>query len=1113
MKTSPTRRLVLSAATLARLTLAALSLCIINCPLFISRAAAQTAAQAQTVTITGRVSDAVANAYLNNAEIRVAGTNIMALSRDDGTYSIDAPVSPSGSVTITVNYANNRPETRTIEISPGGPNVLDFVLQPAITVPLTAADMDIIQLERFTVTDERIGQAKMLMEQRAADNIKTIISTDHFGELTQGSVGEFMKYMPGITLDTDDEGELSFVRVGGLDPKYAGFSMDGITLASANEGMNRANHFNQMSITAIESIEFNQTLLARMPANTPAGKFELKTRYAFNRKRPEISFDLGFDGTGNTIELGRSYMPDNKKHMRTYLGGRVGYGGAFFKRRLGIEASVSRYQNYRNDQRHEIQYSYLVPGAKENEGITFVERNGRLEALEGPTIQRLNWLDGPRIRTSQAASLSVDYKITPNLIFAVRSNYTFNENEYFNVHYSLLAQNQDGDFTTNANAPTPSADPSSTLTRWVVNPTGPGNTPSTETALTETADFRITRSTNYLVSPRLNYKKGNLEIDFKSAYSYSQSEFRDGENGRFRTAANRLGGLGWIAERSSTDSPTWHITQNAGTLWTEPQNISRVANYSMGIYNDDPHSIKNEQISGSLDFTYAASIFGHPVTLRAGGSYLESDYTRRYSRKNYILIGKEGLQLASTYPFADNYIFTMDLGGKAGNINEQSWPVIDQDTLWAWHEEHPEWFIENTTGNLRNAFVGRNDLTERIEAVYAEATTRAGRFSFNLGVRAERTEVDVLFTRMLSEQEIEVAKHFGTPEQIATGMFDNTTYEGSLFQYKYGVREERSNNYDNLFLSGGLKYDFTQNLRFQLSASQAILRPDYGNLSGTVNYPTYYPTSLWIPNGKLKPEKTTKFYVGLQYYLTPSGIIELSVYRLDILDMQIPNMQINEAQAENQLGYSLNDALKSVMEEVGEEYDEEEVQEYVHKNMRPIVYRSTINASGGARVVYGYTVRYDQQLTFLPGILKGLSLFGSFTTATLKNAEMDEEKIGRASKSANGGIRYRLGRFNVRLSGVWNDDALKSITRPVEADPGDPPYTSRRWVLDDYQYQKARFTVDLSGGFRLNKNLELVFSIRNLTQEPIIYYSKVPGRLSRYSVPDTIWNFSIRGKY
>ncbi|WP_236918978.1 TonB-dependent receptor domain-containing protein [Ereboglobus luteus] len=460
--------------------------------------------------------------------------------------------------------------------------------------------------------------------------------------------------------------------------------------------------------------------------------------------------------------------------------------------------------------------------------------------------------------------------------------------------------------------------------------------------------------------------------------------------------------------------------------------------------------------------------------------------------------------MSALFPFADNYVFNMDLGGKSGNVNQQNWTVVDQNALWSVYEEHPEWFLLNATDNVLQKLVGRRDLTENIDALYAEATTRVGKFQLNFGIRGERTSTEAKFTRMLSKEEMALAEKYATPEEIATGKFNTGTVEGVRFQYNYGNRDVRKENYENLFLSGGLKYDFTKNLRFQLSFSQAILRPDYGNLSATVNYPDYYPTSLWIPNPKLKPEKTTKFYAGFQWYLKPSGIFEISAYRLDIKGLQIGNMQISKEQAEAQLGYSLQDAMKGLLEESEVVIDEETLEsDEVYKSMRDMVYRSTINAAG-TRTVYGITVRYDQQLTFLPGPLKGLGIFGSFTTASLRNAEIDEEKIGRASKSANGGIKYRYGRFNIQLRGSWTDDALRSITRP---------YPGRKWTLNEYQYVKARFVVDLSGGWKLNKNLELVFSIRNLTQEPYIRYSNVPDRMNWYSVPDTIWNLSLRGKY
>jgi TonB-dependent receptor len=1091
--------------------------------LFISRAAAQATAQAQTttqtqlVTITGRVSDAVANAYLNNAEVSIAGTNTMVFTRDDGTYSIDAP---AGSVTITVSYANSRPATRTIEAKSGQPNVLDFVLQPALSVPsATTGSEEVVQLERFTVTDERIGQAKVLMEQRAAENAKTIISTDQFGELTQGSIGEFMKYMPGITLDTDDEGELAYVRVGGLDPKYAGFSMDGIQLASATEGGSRANHFQQMSITAIESIEFNQTLLARMPANKPAGSFELKTRYAFNRKKPEISFDFGLDGTGDTLELGRDYMPDNKKRMRTYPGGRISYGGAFLKRRLGIEASVSHYQQYRNDQRHAITYTYPVAPyistatgkpQNPNPNTTFVTRNGNTEALQGPSLLNLQWLDGPRIKTSRAASLNLDYKITPNLTFALKNSYTYNENEYYNIYYTLEAINRDDNFTVNTSSAAPGASVKSTLTYWEVLNTGPGGAQSLETVLREGPSFRVTKNTNYTISPRLEYKSGPLQINFRGAYSYSHGDYSDGDTGRFRGAPNRLGGLSWTATRDSTDSPTWTLNQTGGSLWTEAQNLSRVPSsggtgaYLFGVYYDDPHYTENIQTSGYLDLTYAMRVFNHPVTFRAGGAIINSEYTRRRNQKNFNYIGPEGTQVASTYPMADHYIFNMDLGGKAGNVNEQNWPVVNQNQLWDLYQTNPEYFTVDGVTNAQRALTNRNDLTERIDALYAEATTRAGRFSFNLGARGERTLADVAFTNMRTSAQLKELQKLGTPEEIASGMFDTATVRGKLFEYYDGERGERKIDYNNAFLSGGLKFDFTKNLRFQFSMSQAILRPDYGNLAGVVNYPdtsNYNVITLWVPNPKLKPEETTKYYAGLQWYLNPAGIVEVSAYRLDISGLQIPRQVITADQAQDQLGYSIDDLLRGLY--AGEVVVDEDTQETITEAMGNTTYLSTINAKG-SRTVYGVTLRYDQQLTFLPGFLKGLSLFGSFTTAALQNAELEEEKIGRASKSANGGIKYRLGRVSFSLRGNWADDRLISIARP---------YDGRQWMTADHIYERARLTVDFSGNFRLNKNLELVWSIRNLTEEPYIRYSNVPGRISWYSVPDTIWNFSIRGKY
>ena len=120
----------------------------------------------------------------------------------------------------------------------------------------SAVEDDAVGLNMVMVTAKREGQASAIMERRAAINAKNVVSADNYGALTMGDVGEFMKSMPGISLDYT-EVDATAVRIGGLDPKYSTFTIDGARMATAtsNNNTGRQNSFEQMSITGIESIE------------------------------------------------------------------------------------------------------------------------------------------------------------------------------------------------------------------------------------------------------------------------------------------------------------------------------------------------------------------------------------------------------------------------------------------------------------------------------------------------------------------------------------------------------------------------------------------------------------------------------------------------------------------------------------------------------------------------------------------------------------------------------------------------------------------------------------------------------------------------------------------
>lgn len=1038
-----------------------------------------------TIVVTGRVFNNVTGYYVRSAEVRLVGTDNIVYTEDGGTYRIEVP---AGSVTLTASYSGVQSSTRTLNARPGEDNTLDF--------DLLALDEEIVMLERFTVSAERIGQAKAIQEQRAAINVKTVIATDNFGELTQGNMGEFLKYMPGIALDYI-EVEASGVRIGGLDPKYTGFSTDGINLASASGSATRALDIGSVSITGIESIEFNQTLTASMDPASTAGNINLKSKYSFNIKKNTFRYQIGLDGTSDALDFGRDYMPDDKLHYRIHPGGMLNYGATFFGRRLGIEASVSNYTSYVLQTFNQVRYSYYTGSLLES-------------LITTPTIAEITWRPGPKFYERTAANLSLDFKITPKLILSLRGNYNKSEGEYMNLYTRLSAYDYTA-ATASRNGPTVSVQPDSTLTSWIVTPT---NATSNNSRLNTGYSRHRTKSTNQLFSPRLSYKSGPLNIELRGAYTKARNVFLDSDEHMFRSTGSRMSGIGWIAERPSEDSPAWTLTQTDGLDWRVPQNWSRVGSVTNGAVFDsvlytNPEVTENEQFSGYFDITYARRVFRQPVTFKAGGGFRHNEYTYTGRDDRYNYHGPTGRQIEATIPWTQNYIFDY----KYGNITEQNWRADDQYELGRLYMAHPEWFQYDEIRSYARNMLKPRDASEEIIAGYIEATTRYKKWQFNLGARYENTATESKVTRMRPSEDIAAAKLVATQEQRDSGMFDDSaSIAGINFKYYNGERINRGRDYGNLFLSGGLKYDITENLRFQLSASQSILRPNYSNIAGVLQfYDANYSTDIWVPNPILKPETATKYYAGLKYYLNPAGSVGISVYRLDIRDKQINGIQITQEQAEEQLGYPMRDAIEIAYgiepgtageggEGTGESGDEGTDVTVVYA---PITYRSTVNVPG-TRTIYGVTFDYDQQLTFLPGFLKGLAIFGSFTWSDMQNVEADEEIIGIINHSANGGIKYRYKRFSIQLRASWQDDQLKRVTRPQ---PG------RDWILDDHIYQKSRIIWDLSGDFDLGSNLALVFSIRNVFNAPQILYSNERNRMHEYYDTGAICSVSLKGSF
>lgn len=987
-------------------------------------------------TVAGRVLNTATQEFIRNAEIRVEGTNLTVFSEEGGYYRVVGV--PAREVTLTVSYTGAETATARVNVTAGAVATRDFELRSSgLGQGARAAGSgdQVVTLSAFVVASEREGQAKAIMERRAATNAKNVVASDNYGELTMGDVGEFMKSMPGLSLDYV-EVDTSAVRVGGLDPKYSNFTTDGARMATAtsNNNAGRQNSFEQMSITGIEAIEFNNTLTASMDADSPGGTINLRSKYAFQRKGRSVVFQLYGVGTSDA-DFKREYFPDDRKHARIFPSGQIGYADLFLNGRLGLEVNASYNANFVQQDRVQMRYNYNTPAA----GAT----------VDTPKLNDILFRPGPKMTHREAARVSLDYKVTPDLVLSLRGSYSFYDVEYVNQYTYLYT-------------PVAAQPAGSTITRVVAQPThattGAVLAGGNSTRFRTEFSHRYAGTPAYVFAPKLEYKGPTWQATVRGSYSSSEFNFRDNSKGFFVRTDTWLTRIGAIAERSAPDSPTWTLTQTAGRPWGDPSNWNRDDDIGNNIRTSESDA-RNEMVGGYVDLKKQLRFHELPVTLLGGFGARTNDWkTNEGSFRQFQYVGPNNdltqTSAAAVIPWTRNYRFDLNLDGRGGNVTAQNLRADSHYATYDIYREHPEYFVPDTTGNLTRRLQNNKQISEQIEAAYLEGQTRLGGARLDLGLRYEKTKTEALVADVRPDREV-----------TAAGLALNSV-EGILYKFRDGRQTTRRGAYDDWFLSGGVKYDFTRQLVGQIAFSDSILRPDYGNLGGitSVNDNTLTVT---VPNPELKPEHSTKYYAGLQYFLEPSGVIGVSYYKLKLEDMQ-------------QAGFTV------VPESVG----------YSTTDYPGYTFISTQNGAGTAETD-GLTFEYNQQLTFLPGAFKGLGLHGSVTRVIA-----DGVRIGVPNRIANWGVRYRYQRFNIQINGTWQAAARLGTL----GDTLTTNNTGIRWLA-------SRELWNVSAGFKLTNRFELMLSGRNIFNAPAIQYSNVPGRIYLYDVYGSMWSAGIRGTF
>ncbi len=966
-----------------------------------------------TGRITGRVFNPATQQYVRNAEVRVVGSDTVAYSGDDGAYVLTGVV--AGSVALTVTFTGYEVATATVTLGADQAATQNFELKGA-TYASGKRDSEVIRLESFVVSSEREGNAKAIMDQRAALNMKNVVATDNFGEVTSGNIGEFVKYMPGVVIDYT-QSDARAARIGGLDPKYVGISMDGMRMANAASGSfggaSRGFEFEQASINSIESIEVSKTLTASMDADAAAGSINLKSKNAFERRGRELVVDATLSANTYAFTLRKTPGPDDGNHLKAFPGLKVNYADSFGGR-FGVQLSALTNSVFTEQENGSTNYDFS-------------------NATRGPFITSLSFRHGPKITRRDSFGANFDYKISDSLVVSLRTAGSHLNDQYINRVISFTAA-------------AAQIDPSSTLTKVIALPSGA----NANTRLEESQGHRNRLNDTVTYTPKLVYKRADLTLTAGGGYSRSRTHYVDVNGGFFNNTIARITRISWMAERDGTNQPGWRMTQlpvggSIARPWSDPASFGRDDANANNIRSREAAG-QNQVFMGYLDGKKSLNLAGLPVVVSAGAKVRLTTHDIYDKSRQWTYVGPANAQTAATtaFPVYQNRGFDPKIGG---NMTQLNLPYVDNTAMQRLYLANPTWFTEDTLTGFRNAFTSPRGLKEQIDAGFVEAATRLNRLRLNLGLRHERTRNTGRVFEILPNAAV-----------TAAGLTANSI-PGIIYQYRNGQRQSQYGGYGNWFASGGAKYEFTRNFVLQLSASQSILRPGYDSVAGLAAIDDLNRI-ITVPNPQLKPELSNKYFVSLQYYLEPAGTVAISTYQLDIKNMGSINTPTTSAATG---------------------FDDPAYAGYS--------FQQPTNLSG-TRKMKGVDLEYSQQLVFLPGVWRGVSVFGSISRTIA-----DTRLVNVVPKAANGGLRFSNAKFNVQLRATWSAARIDGIGTNV------------------VNWQAERLLADLSAGYKINRRYELTLSGRNINNAFQEYFAGQPGLLRSRELLGPIWTLGVRGRF
>ena len=544
------------------------------------------------------------------------------------------------------------------------------------------------------------------------------------------------------------------------------------------------------------------------------------------------------------------------------------------------------------------------------------------------------------------------------------------------------------------------------------------------------ADSRLTRQADgtFTHDRGTSYNEVKDQIENTGNINYSlEGEFRIGkmkvDGGAFYTQSkftNEAQSYNFITGRIPLSLKDWDTDyiMMQGTDW---KNNSSLFSYNTanGV-EADYFTTNGNNATGRLNFTLPYKVGTYDAQLKFGVKYKRMR-NERLRPAEYASWDYTGAAAAGALT---NFIGTTNISPDLLDGNVDLGLGVDRDKAAAFFNENRG---SNFKLNQNQVRVSTDtyfyDAEEEVLSGYAMSRIQFNKLMLLGGLRVEKTSVDYDGNIVTLD---------------VNGLHTGTT------------PISKTNSYVKILPNIQAKYDLNKSSLVRAAVTFGYSRPTFTQLvpGRIINIAG---TTIEDGNPELKPAFSTNVDLMYEKYLKNLGILSAGVFYKKIDDFQYRN----------------------VVTLTGNEFD----------GAGPYTgYRWGRTLNGDVATVYGVELNAQSNLTFLPGILKGIGIMANYTFA-YSNADAQERKglrlPGQAVNTANASLSFAYKGFTIQGNLNYNDEYIVLLGANDDTDP----------------IREGRVQIDANTSYQVNKHFTVYAEAVNLTNAAQRTYLGVENRI------------------